>query len=198
MSTMSPALVEHRITHLAGHALPQRNKVRAILLAVDGTRCLARMPIAPISNLACVISWTNEDHAFNAETPDAYALIREHMAHQWKGVSYTWLIVPRLAHYSVRKPTRAAFDGPSPFAVRRAEFHAHLDACQQCRENPMKLCETGQTLLKLTAVGVSSTEAPVSNVQVVGGVLFDSEPPLTFAETFIKPSDDVTAEGTNL
>ena len=27
------------------------------------------------------------------------------------------------------------------------DFHAHLDECQQCRDNPFKLCCTGHVLL---------------------------------------------------
>lgn len=30
-------------------------------------------------------------------------------------------------------------------------FHKHLDACKQCRENPFSLCPTGSELLKLGA-----------------------------------------------
>ena len=29
-------------------------------------------------------------------------------------------------------------------------FHAHLDECQQCRDNPTNLCETGAILLQMT------------------------------------------------
>ncbi len=28
-----------------------------------------------------------------------------------------------------------------------AKFHAHLDVCKQCRENPFDLCKTGDALL---------------------------------------------------
>lgn len=31
------------------------------------------------------------------------------------------------------------------------EFHAHLDVCQQCRDNPFDLCPIGATLLKAAA-----------------------------------------------
>jgi len=34
-------------------------------------------------------------------------------------------------------------------------FHAHLDACQQCRDNPFDLCPTGAKLLRAAASGVS-------------------------------------------
>ena len=27
------------------------------------------------------------------------------------------------------------------------KFHAHLDECQQCRENPFRLCKVGAPLL---------------------------------------------------
>jgi hypothetical protein len=112
------SLLERRLTQLAGLRLPLRNKVRAILLAVDGARCLATMPLAPISNLVCVVSHKSisEDDAFDASTPDVYAALREHIAQEWD-CEYTWILVPRLAHYSARKPSRASIDGPSPQAI---------------------------------------------------------------------------------
>ena len=30
-------------------------------------------------------------------------------------------------------------------------FHAHLDACKQCRDNPFGLCKTGEALLVATS-----------------------------------------------
>lgn len=30
-------------------------------------------------------------------------------------------------------------------------FHAHLDVCKQCRDNPFGLCKTGEALLLATA-----------------------------------------------
>lgn len=30
-------------------------------------------------------------------------------------------------------------------------FHAHLDACRQCRDRPWELCSTGDALLRATA-----------------------------------------------
>lgn len=30
-------------------------------------------------------------------------------------------------------------------------FHAHLDACRQCRDRPFDLCSTGDRLLRATA-----------------------------------------------
>lgn len=36
-----------------------------------------------------------------------------------------------------------------------AAFHRHLDACRQCRENPLKLCLVGHALLT-----GSANEAP--------------------------------------
>lgn len=32
-------------------------------------------------------------------------------------------------------------------------FHAHLDSCSQCRNNPMALCFMGAVLLKAAAEG---------------------------------------------
>jgi hypothetical protein len=32
-------------------------------------------------------------------------------------------------------------------------FHAHLDACKRCREQPFNLCATGEKLLKEAALG---------------------------------------------
>lgn len=32
------------------------------------------------------------------------------------------------------------------------DFHKHLDECQQCRENPFKLCLTGARLLETAAM----------------------------------------------
>jgi hypothetical protein len=32
-----------------------------------------------------------------------------------------------------------------------AAFHAHLDACAQCREHPFDLCPTGSLLLRSSA-----------------------------------------------
>jgi hypothetical protein len=32
-------------------------------------------------------------------------------------------------------------------------FHAHLDACKRCREQPFNLCVTGEKLLKEAALG---------------------------------------------
>ncbi len=34
-------------------------------------------------------------------------------------------------------------------------FHAHLDVCQQCRDNPIELCRTGYFLL-ISCVGRSA------------------------------------------
>ena len=30
-------------------------------------------------------------------------------------------------------------------------FHAHLDACEQCREHPFDLCATGSELIQVAA-----------------------------------------------
>ena len=35
------------------------------------------------------------------------------------------------------------------------KFHAHLDACSQCRNHPFGLCTVGATLLKEAATGPS-------------------------------------------
>jgi hypothetical protein len=32
-----------------------------------------------------------------------------------------------------------------------ANFHAHLDVCKQCRDNPFGLCKVGEPLLLATA-----------------------------------------------
>ena len=37
-------------------------------------------------------------------------------------------------------------------------FHAHLDACHQCRENPFSLCASGAILLQLSATTASAGE----------------------------------------
>ena len=31
------------------------------------------------------------------------------------------------------------------------KFHAHLDACKKCRENPFGLCKPGEALLRASA-----------------------------------------------
>lgn len=187
------SMLERRITHLAGHALPLRNKVRAILLAVDGTRCLSHMPLAPLSNLVCVVSWPDHDDAFNASEPATYAELREHITTEWD-CKYTWIIVPKLTHFSRKNPTRAATDGPSPFAVRAAEFHLHLDECQQCRENPMKLCDVGAVLLKRTAIGASGQGETRENEGAgeAGGLLAFPDKPIipTRDAEFTRVRDD--------
>lgn len=35
------------------------------------------------------------------------------------------------------------------------KFHAHLDACKQCRENPFDLCADGQRLIAEAAAKLS-------------------------------------------
>lgn len=37
-------------------------------------------------------------------------------------------------------------------------FHAHLDVCSRCEENPFALCTTGATLLKGTAVRLDAQD----------------------------------------
>lgn len=52
-----------------------------------------------------------------------------------------------------KKGYRKAWNGgkpPEDTDATRA-FHAHLDACQQCREHPFDLCSTGAVLLKAAA-----------------------------------------------
>lgn len=36
---------------------------------------------------------------------------------------------------------------PRAIQPRQDQFHGHLDACRQCRENPMELCPAGALLL---------------------------------------------------
>lgn len=43
-------------------------------------------------------------------------------------------------------------NGPEPLAP---EFHAHLDACERCRNQPMNLCPTGATMLQEAAAKLS-------------------------------------------
>lgn len=38
----------------------------------------------------------------------------------------------------------------------RADFHAHLDECQQCANHPFELCSEGARLLGLAAADVSA------------------------------------------
>ena len=45
----------------------------------------------------------------------------------------------------VRRPPPR--DPPKPVTVE--DFHAHLDACRQCRENPMRMCSVGADLAEL-------------------------------------------------
>jgi hypothetical protein len=47
----------------------------------------------------------------------------------------------------------------------RADFHAHLDVCQQCANHPFELCKAGAELLELAAsrrfeIDEASTEMP--------------------------------------
>jgi hypothetical protein len=35
----------------------------------------------------------------------------------------------------------------------RADFHAHLDVCEQCANHPFELCKVGAELLELAAAG---------------------------------------------
>lgn len=39
------------------------------------------------------------------------------------------------------------------FERDRDAFHAHLDVCRQCREQPMNLCPAGAPLLRVAALG---------------------------------------------
>lgn len=47
------------------------------------------------------------------------------------------------------KGYRKAWNGGKPPAETDATraFHAHLDACRQCREHPFELCAVGATLI---------------------------------------------------
>lgn len=49
-------------------------------------------------------------------------------------------------------------------------FHAHLDACRQCRENPFSLCASGAILLQLSATTASAGE-PADTARLRGDVL---------------------------
>jgi len=40
-------------------------------------------------------------------------------------------------------------------------FHLHLDGCQQCRDNPMDLCDSGAQLLHVAATGTLPDHVPV-------------------------------------
>lgn len=37
----------------------------------------------------------------------------------------------------------------------RADFHAHLDGCEQCANHPFELCSEGARLLELAAAEVA-------------------------------------------
>lgn len=36
---------------------------------------------------------------------------------------------------------------PNPLTPEHQAFHAHLDTCKQCRDNPFGLCPTGAHLI---------------------------------------------------
>ena len=58
-------------------------------------------------------------------------------------------------------------------------FHAHLDACAQCREHPFDLCKEGAGLLKLAAEGLPPRQPskPMPNF----GIPYDPFTPIRFA-----------------
>ena len=77
---------------------------------------------------------------------------------------YPRLVVPLLTINNTMNPKllqliglAAMFDGPpfarrdTPVADENEDFHGHLDRCRQCRNNPFRLCVTGERLLKRDA-----------------------------------------------
>lgn len=52
-----------------------------------------------------------------------------------------------------------------------AAFHRHLDACRQCRENPLKLCAAGHALLTSAANDREPVQPPMARApEIVDGV----------------------------
>lgn len=51
----------------------------------------------------------------------------------------------------------------------RDDFHAHLDVCNRCANQPFNLCEIGGTLLRATNVDVEAVEVAAKTAKETGG-----------------------------
>jgi hypothetical protein len=51
----------------------------------------------------------------------------------------------------------------------RADFHRHLDRCQQCANHPFELCSEGARLLALTAAETSPEQLAAGLVELAQG-----------------------------
>lgn len=49
---------------------------------------------------------------------------------------------------SERAAAGSRWQPPGDESVEHRQFHAHLDACEQCRDHPMALCPVGARLLR--------------------------------------------------
>ena len=66
------------------------------------------------------------------------------------GISVSELVRRIIDNERVGRHTVEVFDHEE-FKKRRDAFHQHLDQCQQCRDNPCRLCDEGVKLLQAAA-----------------------------------------------
>mgnify|MGYP000865330718 CR=1 FL=1 len=58
----------------------------------------------------------------------------------------------------------------------RYDFHRHLDACAQCRGNPISLCKEGSALLRTAAQEAADTVLLLSKVQMAMEMMTNVRP----------------------